>query len=273
MIHILIPTFNRESMILNAIDSITVQSYKKWKITIVDNYSSDNTVQIITKKYRNLINKKIFIKKFKTFVSAAENFNRSLKQITSEKYFMLLCSDDYIHKNFLEIGLRKLNEEKKSCGYCSAIYYVDQNKKIIKKRNYGFYGFEVMASFFFRNYIGVPSSSIFKTKDYKNFKYPISIPYAADMVFPLWPYKKKKRIIYDSNPLSYFMIHSKTDSSNNFGSWTMLVGKYKFRIHIVKKIFNCSKFFQKTLLVIAKNMLFVELYFFKFYSFLKCLKK
>ena len=91
-------------MILNAIDSIVVQSYKKWKVTVIDNNSSDNTVEIISKKYKNFINKKIFIKEFKTFVGSEVNWNRSLEQLTSEKYFMILCSDDYIHKNFWKIG-------------------------------------------------------------------------------------------------------------------------------------------------------------------------
>jgi len=273
MIHILIPTFNRESMILNALDSIIVQSYKKWKVTIVDNNSSDNTIETISKKYRKLINKKIFIKKFKSFVPQTENWNRSLEQISSEEYFMVLCSDDYIHKNFLEIGLKKLGDKKNLCGYCSAVFYVDQNKNIIKKRNYGFYGFEVIASFFYRNYIGLPSSSIFRTDDYKKYKYPLNVHYAGDMIFSLKPYKKKKKIIYDKTPLSYFTVHSNTHSSNDFGSWKMLVGKYKFRIYVVKKIFNCSKFFQNIFLTFARYILFVELYFFKLYRFFKCLKR
>ena len=273
MIHILIPTFNRESMILNAIDSIVVQSYKKWKVTVIDNNSSDNTVEIISKKYKNFINKKIFIKEFKTFVGSEVNWNRSLEQVTSEKYFMILCSDDYIHKNFLEIGLKKLNSKKNLCGYCSAILYVDQNKKIIKKRSYGFYGFEVIASFFFRNFIGVPSSLILRTNDYKKYKILRNMFYAGDMAFTITPYKKKKRIIYDKTPLSYFMVHSETLTTESFGSMKMLFGKYKFRIYVVKKIFNCSKLFKKILLIVAKFMLFVELYFFKLYCFFKCLKK
>ena len=52
-IHILIPTFNRANLIKETIDSVINQSYKFWVLTIVDNNSTDNTVQMIKKKYKN----------------------------------------------------------------------------------------------------------------------------------------------------------------------------------------------------------------------------
>ena len=64
-IHILIPTFNRSNLIKETIDSVINQSYKFWVLTIVDNNSTDNTVQMIKKKYKKLIiQKKIIIKTF-----------------------------------------------------------------------------------------------------------------------------------------------------------------------------------------------------------------
>lgn len=42
-ISIIIPTFNREHKILNAVDSVLRQDYKNWELIVVDDGSTDNT--------------------------------------------------------------------------------------------------------------------------------------------------------------------------------------------------------------------------------------
>ena len=44
---IIIPTYNREKMLKNAIKSVLNQTYKNWEIIIVDNYSKDNTKKMV----------------------------------------------------------------------------------------------------------------------------------------------------------------------------------------------------------------------------------
>ena len=48
--NIIVPTFNSEKYIEKCIDSINEQTFNNWKLTIVDNHSSDDTVKIIKKK-------------------------------------------------------------------------------------------------------------------------------------------------------------------------------------------------------------------------------
>ena len=47
LISVVIPTYNRAELIGKAIQSILDQSYKDWELIIVDNYSDDNTKEII----------------------------------------------------------------------------------------------------------------------------------------------------------------------------------------------------------------------------------
>ena len=61
MIHVLIPTYNRSAFITEAIDSVINQKFESWKISIVDNDSTDNTESLIRKKYKRLLKKKFFI--------------------------------------------------------------------------------------------------------------------------------------------------------------------------------------------------------------------
>jgi len=239
MIHVLIPTYNRSAFITEAIDSVINQKFESWKISIVDNDSTDNTESLIRKKYKRLLNKKIFYYKHNIFVSATHNWNRSLKYINREKYFMILCSDDYLHPNFFAEGMQILQSNKTYNGYCSSVMYFEGSIKK-NKRSYGFFGFEFWASLLFRNYAGIPSSTILKSSDFKNMKFQ-EISYAGDLFFILRALLAGKKIYYDSKVLSYYRCHPSSDSAINYGSLRMIRGKYKFRMKILKEILKFKK--------------------------------
>lgn len=46
-ISIIIPTYNRESIISKTLDSIEIQTYQEWECIVVDDYSTDNTQGIV----------------------------------------------------------------------------------------------------------------------------------------------------------------------------------------------------------------------------------
>jgi glycosyltransferase involved in cell wall biosynthesis len=48
LISIIIPTYNRADLIGKAIQSILEQTYKNWELIVVDNYSDDNTKDVIS---------------------------------------------------------------------------------------------------------------------------------------------------------------------------------------------------------------------------------
>ena len=56
-ISVIIPTFNRKLFLFNAIDSILAQTYQNLELIIIDDGSSDKTVECL-KKYKSDI--KIF---------------------------------------------------------------------------------------------------------------------------------------------------------------------------------------------------------------------
>ena len=44
---VIIPTFNREKSLDRAINSVLKQTFKKWELIVVDNFSNDNTINLI----------------------------------------------------------------------------------------------------------------------------------------------------------------------------------------------------------------------------------
>ena len=47
LVSIIMPSFNREDLVAETLDSILAQSYQNWECVIVDDGSTDNTKNII----------------------------------------------------------------------------------------------------------------------------------------------------------------------------------------------------------------------------------
>ena len=105
-ISIIIPTFNRATMLMRAIESITQQEFINYEIVIVDNFSTDNT----EKNIKELNNKKIKFIQFKNNGNIAASRNVGLKNSIGE-WVAFLDSDDWWHRTKLLEVERYLTDE------------------------------------------------------------------------------------------------------------------------------------------------------------------
>ena len=90
MISVIMPAYNSEKYVSEAIESIRNQSYENWELLIVDDGSTDCTRNIIDKYAKKDSRIKVFYKKNEG-VSMARNF--ALNQICGE-YVTFIDSDD-----------------------------------------------------------------------------------------------------------------------------------------------------------------------------------
>ena len=95
---VVIPTYNRASRILATLDSVFNQSFQNFEIIIVDNLSTDNTVEVLS----YLINEqKIrFYQNDKNY-ERSRSRNRGMGEACG-KYVILLDSDDRLYPTCLE---------------------------------------------------------------------------------------------------------------------------------------------------------------------------
>ena len=94
-ISIIIPTYNRKLFLINAIDSVFNQTYQNLELIIIDDGSSDKSIEYIKKKYPSI---KIY-KQSNKGVSSARN--KGIK-ISSNNWIAFLDSDDRWHPKKLE---------------------------------------------------------------------------------------------------------------------------------------------------------------------------
>lgn len=125
---IILPTYNRAHKIFKALNSVINQSYQNWELIIVDNYSTDNTEELIN-SYNN---KKFFLYKINNNGVIAKSRNLGIEK-SKEDYLCFLDSDDWWEPKKLELVNKSIND-----GY-EFIYHnhnIISTKGIIKKREF-----------------------------------------------------------------------------------------------------------------------------------------
>jgi glycosyltransferase involved in cell wall biosynthesis len=112
-ISVILPVFNEEMLIERCIDSILKQTYKNLELIIVNDGSTDGTLEKIKNYNDNRI--KIYSQKNQ---GAGQARNKGLEEATGD-FICFVDSDDTINKNFLEIMSKLLKEKQAQIVACS----------------------------------------------------------------------------------------------------------------------------------------------------------
>lgn len=117
MISILLPVYNEGKYIKDAISSIISQTYKDWELIVVDNGSSDNTIEICEELARSDSRIKVYslIEKHKV---KAHNyaFNKSKGEI-----ICFFCGDDTLPKNSLEERVKNFIDKPSGLSFSTCL--------------------------------------------------------------------------------------------------------------------------------------------------------
>ena len=125
---VVIPTYNRADLLPEAIQSVLNQTCKDFEIIVVDNFSSDNTTEVM-----EAFTKDSRIKYFRNDKNMERAYSRNVGLRHGEgKFLTLLDSDDIMYPDCLQDALdyTKSNLEKKV--FHNLYEFVDQNGKPTK---------------------------------------------------------------------------------------------------------------------------------------------
>lgn len=123
LISVIIPIFNLEHYIEKCIDSVLKQTYTNLEILLIDDGSTDNSLEICNKFKENDRRIKILTQNNKGVSSAR---NKGLDNAHGE-YILFVDGDDYIEKNMIE--KLYLNIKEYDISICN-FYEVNKNLKI-----------------------------------------------------------------------------------------------------------------------------------------------
>ncbi|GEO04021.1 hypothetical protein AAE02nite_16850 [Adhaeribacter aerolatus] len=124
-VSVLIPTYNSASFLDEAIQSVLDQSFPDYELIIVDNCSTDNSKEVISKY---LSDNRVTYYKNSTNIGLVGNFNKCLEYAKGD-YIKFLCSDDKFHPKLLEKYVAVMDQYPN-------VSLVTSNRAIFGFRNY-----------------------------------------------------------------------------------------------------------------------------------------
>ena len=201
LISVIMPTFNEESYLQEAISSVLDQTYPNIELIIVDNMSIDNTLEII--KVNKSIDNRI---KYNTcdVKGPAAARNRAISMASGD-YIVNMDADDIIHKDRIEklfceckkynkaiIGsnVSIINKDKKQK---KDLVYPNENNKIRKFFSRPFNRSAIM-----------PGTIMAHKKVFKQFPYNEKFIYLSDWDFILRASMDEELIFYNVQETLYY---------------------------------------------------------------------
>ena len=159
-IDIILPNYNSSKFLKQTLNSIIMQTYKNWKLIIIDD-CSDNKTKNILKKYSKDKRIKIFWLKKNNGAGFCRNYG--IKNSKSP-YVAFIDSDDVWKKNKLEKQIIFMKKNNYSFSYTNYETFGDKRKIIIPPLRFDY------KSFINNTSIGT-STMMVKRKELKNIKF------------------------------------------------------------------------------------------------------
>lgn len=133
IVSIIIPTFNRDQLIIETLLSVKNQTFKNWECIIIDDGSSDDTEKIINKFIFD-DNRFKYKRRPDTFVKGASSCRNYGFILSKGTYIQWLDDDDLLSPNKLELQVYRLDSFKNSKIFttCDWDFYWP-NKKVERK--------------------------------------------------------------------------------------------------------------------------------------------
>lgn len=193
---VIIPTRDRPNLTLEAVVSVTNQTYTNWECLVIDDGSNQENYNLLTKKLKPIQNVKVSRNDTSKGPAACRNF---ALRITNYNYVAFLDSDDLWMQEKLENQVNTLEQENKEWIHCNELW-MRNNKTVNQKKIHRKQGGLFWKRSLSRCLIS-PSAVLFKRAFFQELGgFKESFPVAED--YELWLRAlEKKSVGYLSEPL------------------------------------------------------------------------
>ena len=118
LVSVIMPAYNASQYIAKTISSVQAQTFTNWELIVVDDYSSDNTVEIVNGFLRD--DSRIRLYRNAQNMGVAKSRNRALEQCQGD-YVAFLDSDDIWYSDKIELQLQCFSQSLPYCAFAVSI--------------------------------------------------------------------------------------------------------------------------------------------------------
>jgi glycosyltransferase involved in cell wall biosynthesis len=164
LVSVVIPTYNYAHFLDETITSVLAQTFTDYELIVVDNHSTDNTFEVVSKY---LSDPRVTFYQNKKNLGLVGNWNRCL-ELANGKYIKLLCADDKWHPTILEKYVEVMEQHPGvSLVTCDKKAFGTKSHETITPLTHLQNGTFAILHMVLNNYcwIGEPSSVMFRKSD------------------------------------------------------------------------------------------------------------
>ncbi len=126
MVTVLMPCYNAGDYLIEALESVYTQTYKRWKIILIDDASTDNSLYKARKYVKN---PRVTIIRNPENLGQSKSQNIGLAHVDTS-YVIQLDSDDWFYPETLEVLVREAENQPQNVGiFCGNFLYYYRTKK------------------------------------------------------------------------------------------------------------------------------------------------
>ena len=263
-ISIVMASYNYASIIGEAIESVINQTYKDWELIIIDDGSTDNSVEVI-KKYLNDNRIKLYINEKN--LGLAKTVRKGIQYSTSD-WIAFLESDDKFFPNALEEKIKAISKNADII-FTNLELIGNENLKLLYLQHFEniktYWKLLINTGFVenFAQYISnvnlIPTFSVVMVKKNLLTKCKFNSLCKSSLDYFLWAQLSLYKVYYIDKKLTYWRLHDDSYINRDKQNW---LKKYIFNIIIYSytiKNYNRILQFFKLLHYIRARLIYLKL--------------
>ncbi len=251
-ITIAIPAYNGEKYITECLESVFKQTYPVYDILVVDDQSTDGTVEIIKKFQKRFNNISLHINNKNLGLTG--NWNRCI-ELSKNKWIKYVFQDDILYPDCLRKMYDQLKKDNSEFCICGRDFILEDNvsdnlrafylNKVIKPEKLfksGYISKEnfavTISEYLFNNVLGEPTSFLFnKTLSSKYGEFSKHIPQLCDYEFAV-RLASNTGFSFVPESLVKFRVHGHSASQNNHEYQSIILEEIEPLLLLHKYLFS-----------------------------------
>jgi glycosyltransferase involved in cell wall biosynthesis len=210
LVSVIIPTFNGASYVGEALASACAQTLKEFEILVLDDGSSDNTLEIVAQ----CGDPRLCVVRNLSTLGLAGNWNRGV-ELSQGEYVLILHQDDRLAPQMLETQVSRLRREPEAGYAYSAYRLIDPAGQVLQvvrpfPGDHVWQGEKEFEHHLRKNYVQCPTVVVRRACYEALGGYSSRLKYALDWEMWLRIESHGYRVAYSAQPLSDWRLHGES---------------------------------------------------------------